>query len=189
MWGTPQHVPRHAVRPRFYASTRQYRHRRPVRADKSDSAGLDHRVDQDGIPAGNVSTRNIQSNKTNAPISISRLRLRMIRREPPQRRHARPPRRIALVTGHEHVPHDEPLFLVELRFDFLDAARDDGEGREALLGGEAIVAPVGEIAVADVDGNVLWWKGKVSECVGGRRIWMLTGGVGSSSSNPMAFRT
>lgn len=85
----------------------------------------------------------------------------MINAQPPHLLDGRPPVWVAFVRGHDDGVGADVVFVVELHLDFADAAGDHVDGGEAVSDRDD-AAPVFEVAVADVDGNVLGNKNQVS---------------------------
>lgn len=90
----------------------------------------------------------------NVPRAIGFPRIGMINAVPPLFHHLLPPRFIPFIAGHDDVFHSDTSRFTQLRFDLFDAPSNYGNRREALLHWN-VAAPIFEIAVADMDTDVL----------------------------------
>jgi hypothetical protein len=156
---TPHDGPCDTSLPVLNSPTRDGGKSRAVSTDEAHALRLDNGIDDDGIPDEqemSLEREREREQESDGPFAVIGEGVGMIDPVPTLGLDQIPPIFIFLVAGHDNMPGVHTRILGGQLFLYLPhTAGEDGNGGETFLRG-VTVAPVGEISMPLVDGDVLW---------------------------------
>jgi hypothetical protein len=154
---SPLDHPCDAPLPVLHSATGEGRERGAIGTNEAHALGLDDSVDNDGIPGcdGSGPKQTGKKKREHEPSAVLRSGAGVVESVPTLGLDQIPPGLVSLITGHDDIPDaDTGVFDCQLLLNLPDATGDDGDRGETVLDGNS-VAPVSEIAVPHVNGDVL----------------------------------